>query len=321
MTKNIFQNRINYSGDLKILIKKICDFYNVGKLKSFSIIQTGFEDCNIILETEKGKFVAKIFAKYRKKEDIARYANIMQEVFEARINHPKLFKNIKNKIVSKIDKISLVLMEFCGKTFFELNRVPNESELDRIVKIASKINKTNYKPKYIYDSWAIPNIIKVYEKVKKYLSLEDSKMIEQVLEKYKKIPLNLLKKCFVHGDLTKANLLKDEKGKIYAIDFSVSNYYPRIQEIAIIVANLLHDEKNEASLSKRIDIVKKLYNKYNPLTKIEEENLYSYSLAGIAMELLGAYHERYIFKNDIEETDYWLKLGRDGLKKELNIKD
>jgi len=42
-----------------------------------------------------------------------------------------------------------------------------------------------------------------------------------------------------------------------------------------------------------------------------------YSLAGMTMELMGAYQEKYLNGNNSEETDFWLDLGREGLRREL----
>ena len=38
---------------------------------------------------------------------------------------------------------------------------------------------------------------------------------------------------------------------------------------------------------------------------------------GVAMEFMGSYQEKYINGNDTNETEYWLKLGREGLAREL----
>ncbi|QQS18302.1 hypothetical protein IPL68_06815 [Candidatus Saccharibacteria bacterium] len=57
------------------------------------------------------------------------------------------------------------------------------------------------------------------------------------------------------------------------------------------------------------------YSGFNPLTEQERKHLPVYALAGVAMEFMGAHQEKYINGNDTEETDYWLSLGRDGLRK------
>ena len=56
----------------------------------------------------------------------------------------------------------------------------------------------------------------------------------------------------------------------------------------------------------------------NPLTAGERRHLYTYALAGVVMEFMGSHQEKYINGNDTEETQYWLNLGRQGLRKELD---
>ncbi|PIZ97231.1 MAG: hypothetical protein COX79_03130, partial [Candidatus Levybacteria bacterium CG_4_10_14_0_2_um_filter_36_16] len=99
---------------------------------------------------------------------------------------------------------------------------------------------------------------------------------------------------------------------------SVANWYPRIQELAVIAANLMHDDQDTMSLKDKTELAAKEYSEFNPLTPEERMWLYDYALAGVAMEFMGAHQEKYINGNDTEETDYWLSLGREGLRTELN---
>src|SRR3990167_7063243 len=137
---------------------------------------------------------------------------------------------------------------------------------------------------------------------------------------YAEIPANDLPHCFVHGDFTKANVMKGRDGKIYVLDFSVANWYPRIQELAVIAANLMHEESDSQSLRERTARVIEIYDKLNPLTEDEKKHLYAYALAGVAMEFMGGHQEKFIKGNATEETEYWLNLGRSGLRRELSEK-
>ena len=118
---------------------------------------------------------------------------------------------------------------------------------------------------------------------------------------------------------TKDNVMKGNDGKIYILDFSVTNWYPRIQELAVIVANLLYDENSNLSLRDKTESVSEMYDKLNPLTLDEKQYLYAYALAGITMEFMGSLQEKFIKGNTTEETEYWLNLGQIGLRKELTI--
>lgn len=315
-------NRLNYFDNLSPVIDRLCYAYNIGKPITFSIIEVGYEDCNVIIETSAEKYVAKIFSKERDKETIDRYVTIMNKVIDAGVNHPPLIKTADGGAVyldNQANGISMVLMNFIdGKTFFELDCAPSKTELNLIIEQAAKVNMIDYHPSYLFDTWAIPNIKIVFDKVKEFIKSADSKLVEQVIEQYIKIPVNNLPHCLVHGDFTKANIIKSNDGKMYILDFSVSNWYPRIQELAVISANLLHSESASMSLREKTELVADEYSKFNPLTQEERKYLYTYSLASAAMEFLGACQEKFIKGNNSAENDYWLNLGRNGLRIELN---
>ena len=315
-------DRLSYSGDLQPVIERLSAGYGVGTLRDYSVIEVGYEDCNVIVETENGKFVAKIFQKDREPKDIARYIGVMQKVIEAGVNHPLLLRTQAGNIVyddNQEDGLSLILMKFIeGNTFFDLERAPTDEERHGAIEQAAVINQIDYHPLYIFDSWAVPNIKTMYNRVKQFAKPRDLKLVEQAMIQYAEIPLDDLPRCFVHGDLTNTNVVKGTDGKIYILDFSVANWYPRIQEIAVISVNLLHDEKNpDLSLRDRTEKVVAEYSSYIPLSPEEIQHLYAYSLAGFAMEFMGSLQEKYINNNVTKETEYWLRLGREGLRKAL----
>jgi Ser/Thr protein kinase RdoA (MazF antagonist) len=314
-------DRLNYSGNLEPVIKRLSMAYGIGAIQDYSVIGTGYEDCNVIVKTEKEKYVAKIFSKTRTPEDIIRYGTIMERVVKAGVHHPPLLQTRGGNTVhadTEANDLSLVLMRFIeGKTFFELNRAPNREELKMVIEQAAKVNCINYHPPYIFDSWAIPNIQVMYDKTKQFIKPEDLPLVDQVIDRYNAIPVDALPHCFVHGDFTKANVLKSENEGIYILDFSVANWYPRIQELAVIAANLMHGDKDTSSLRNKTELVAEEYGKFNKLTQEELQWFYDYALSGAAMEFMGAHQEKYINGNDNEETEYWMNLGREGLKKEL----
>ncbi len=311
-------DRLAYTGDLEPVIERITEAYGIGTVTGHNIVEVGYEDCNIVLETNQDKFLAKMFAKTRTLEDIARYTNTMQKVVEAGVHHPDLLTTGSGDVAYTDSGITLVLMRFVeGKTFFELDRAPDAQERKDVVEQAARVNDIDYHPSYLFDSWAIPNIRAMFDKVRQFVEPEDLMLVEQVMAQYEAIPVNNLPHSFVHGDFTKANVLKGNDGKVYILDFSVANWYPRIQELAVIAANLLHDNNDTSSLDEKCSQIADEYSHFKPLTPDERQYLPAYALAGVAMEFMGAHQEKHINGNDTQETDYWLKLGREGLRKTL----
>jgi Ser/Thr protein kinase RdoA (MazF antagonist) len=311
-------DRLNYTGELMPVIEGICDAYGVGKPISNSVIEVGYEDCNVIIETSQSRYLAKMFSKNRTPDEISRYTNMMQKVVEAGVHHPELLRTATGDVTYSNSGISLVLMQFIdGKTFYELNRAPTPIERKAVLEQAAKVNEIDYQPPYLFDSWAIPNIKTMFDRVKQYLQTDDLETVKRVMSGYEAIPVDNLPHSFVHGDFTKTNIMLDTNGQIHILDFSVANWYPRIQELAVIVANLLHDNSDTSSIQDKCKVVADEYGQYNALTDLERTHLPAYALAGMAMEFMGAHQEKYINGNDTDETAYWLTLGREGLRKAL----
>lgn len=309
-------DRIAFSGELTPFIAQASEAYAIGEPSSHTVIEVGYEDCNVIIETEQGKFLAKMFAKTRKPEEITRYVDIMERVVAAGVHHPELLITEQGETVFRSNDVSLVLMRFIeGQTFFELDRAPTPDERKKVLEQAAKVNTIDYEPPYLFDSWAIPNIRALFERVRQYVAPEDLVLIEQAMAAYDAIPVDELPHCFVHGDFTKTNVLKSND-EMYILDFSVANTYPRIQELAVIAANLLYADAAE-SLTARCQQVADEYSEFNELTEQERMHLPAYALAAVAMEFMGAHQEKFINGNDTNETEYWLRLGREGLRNGL----
>jgi len=307
-------DRLNYTGDLTPIINDICTTYHLGAVQEFSVIEVGYEDCNVIIETEADAFLAKMFAAFRTPDDVERYATTIKKVSEAGVYHPELIETPAGETTHKTHGITLALLKFvAGKTFYDLGRPPDDDERKAVIEQTAAVHRIDYKPAYLMDSWAIPNIRSMHDRVRQFLEPEDSALIEQVITQYEAVPIDELPHAFVHGDIIKTNVLKGDDGKVYILDFSVANWYPRVQELAVIASSLLYEE-NGPSLKERCQIVADEYDQFNKLTEVERKHLLTFGLAASAMELMGAHQEKYINGVDTEENDYWLQLGRKGLR-------
>ncbi len=308
-------DRLTYTGDLTPVVEDICAAYNLGMLQDFSVIEVGYEDCNVIVDTGSERFLAKMFAKFRTPDDIRRYVEIIEKATAAGVHHPALVKTAAGEAQYTTNGITLSLLKFVeGETFYGLGRVPDAAERQTVIEQAAKIHQIDYKPPYLLDSWAITNVRSMFERVRQFVDPEDLVLAERAVVQYEAVPTATLPYAFVHGDIIKTNTLKGSDGKIYLLDFSVANWYPRIQELAVIASSLLADE-HASSLEERCSLIADEYNQFNPLMETERQHLPAYALAAVAMEFMGAHQEKFINGVDTTENDYWLKLGREGLRR------
>lgn len=316
--EELFKRRINYKGDISDISLQICKNYNIGDFKSNNLILTGYEDFNYILETEDNKYFVKIFSNFRTLSDCKRYIDVMISMGDANISTPKLYESNNGYLdcvnIGK-NKLRLCLAEFVdGKTIYESSKDLDKKDIRCLSDQAALINSTKIKPKFIYDHWAIPNFPAEYKVKSKYLSDEDIKTIKPLVKKFKQLEIQKLPHCFVHGDMIATNVMRDNNGKLWIIDFSVSNYYPRIQEMAVLGCNLLFDENNRNKSEENLDIALKEYQKRVPLTERELHALSIYIEIAHAMHVLPATFQKVHENNQSAENEYWLRQGRAGLR-------
>lgn len=316
-TMDKFQKRIGFLGNLEPILEKTSTDYKLGRYVAHTVIPVGYEDYNLILRTNKRKYFVKIFAAYRSREDCKRYITIICKILKNGVRHPRLLKSSQGELFTTragSAHIRLCVMEYVdGKSLYASKANLTLREQKFVIKEAALINKIKIKPKFIYDSWAVSNILKEYKKKRRYLTSREKKIIDRLAKKFSAIPIKRLPHCLVHGDIIKTNVLRDAKGRLYIIDFSVANYYPRIQELAVLLCSVLFDERHPEAVKRQRQFALQEYRKYISLSNSEVLTFPLFCDVAHAMHVIQASYEEKAKGNESEENRYWLKLGRAGL--------
>ncbi len=310
-----FNKRIGLNTKLDNISTEICKRYEIGDFVSNELITIGYEDYNYYLTTSNGKYCVKIFSKERSKEDIDNYLERIRVVANSSVSSPKPLM-INNDITLSLDFESnhydICIFEYInGKNYFQLNQEPESDVIKELARQTAMINNIEINTNFIYDSWAIINFEEEYSKKREYLSDEYKVEFDKLLLELKTIDFNQLPKGFVHGDIISTNVMLDENKKIWIIDFAVSNYLPRIIDLAVIACNMCLVKTSREKTYEKISLLISEYNKINKLTE------YELKVFGILYRLANAMHilqPEYIIKTDGDslENQYWLNEGKIG---------
>lgn len=312
-----FYDRINLNTELSIISQIVCKEYELGEYVSETLITVGYEDFNYILESSKGKFCVKIFNKERTDEDCKNYVDRIELASTLDINTPKLYK-VNNKSECVIEwsnvKYRLCVFEYVeGQNFFDLGIIPSEDEIKEIMRQMSIIHKAELKSDFIYDKWAIINFEQEFKDKEQYLNETDRNKLKELLDKFLNIDMNRLPKAFVHGDIISTNVMKDINNKLWIIDFAVSNYLPRIIDIAVSACNLCLDVENKEKTIQKLKMIISEYQKYNKLTDYELEQIPLFFDVGNAMGILQISYLSSL--GEISEEDkFWYNVSEKGLE-------
>jgi hypothetical protein len=140
----------------------------------------------------------------------------------------------------------------------------------------------------------------------------DQALVFPLAAEFAALDISTLPHCFVHGDLITTNVLRDKAGGLWIVDFAVSNFYPRIQELAVLACNLCFDENDPVKSQGNLEILLKSYQEDVALKERELRGLPIYVRLAHAMHLLEANYEQAVRGNNTEENVYFLRQGRAG---------
>lgn len=314
------RKRINFQGEFDELLIDVCSEYSLGKFVGFEVIEMGYEDVNLKLTAGKGNYFVKIFAEKRDDSECLRLINVVKIALDNGVSHPQfLVKDTGYIFRGRYEdfNIRLAVFEFIdGKTFYELKKAPSKDELKEIIKMAASINSIDYKTADLYDSWALVNYAKELEKSRKYLAPKELKVLDSLLKEFEKVDIKSLPHSLVHGDLISPNIMK-AKDRIYFVDFSVANYYPRIVELAVLMSDVMFDPTGKNSIEKQFKNLVSEYSKYIELSAEELKILPLFIKLAHAMHLVRATREK-AKGNKSAENEHWLTLGKKGLEQSIS---
>lgn len=307
-----FFERIDVNASLSEIARAICSKCNIDDYVSSQIVEVGYEDFNFIIETKNQKYFVKIFHKGRTSQDCSNYMDRINLSNGIDINTPKTicFDSIK---VDEKDLIFVVFEFINGKSFLDLEQMPNETEIKEIIRQMATIHRAELKSNLIYDTWTITNFTNEFNNKGKCLNEQYYNRFKELSDKLQNIDLSKLPHSFVHGDIISSNVIKDEDNKLWIIDFAVSNYLPRIIDLVVTGDNLCLDPNSRENTIKNFKLIISEYEKYNKLTDYEKETIPLFYDIGNAMGIL----QINALKQDgehSEEDEYWLKVSKQGLK-------
>ena len=315
------RERINFQGEFEELFSDVVAVYELGDFVSFAPIEVGYEDFNVKLTTSKGDFFVKIFAESRDNAECLRLINIVKSAIDRGVTHPRIIKHKEGYIFRgqyEQFNIRLAVFEWIeGKSFYELKRNPTTLELKEIIRIAAISNQIEYTPAPLYDSWALVNFKAELEKARKFLPNELLKTLDVLDNEFEKVDLKELPHSLVHGDLISTNVMKSG-GKIYFVDFSVANYYPRIVELAVLMCDVMFDPTGKITVEEYYKLLVSEYGKHAKLTPGELEALPLFIKLAHAMHMVRATREEAEGRGS-SENSHWLKLGKKGLSQCLKL--
>lgn len=296
------------------LVAHVAGEYGLGTLRHWSVLATGYEDCNIAMRLDPFRVVVKVFTAGRPPWVACRTADLITRARAVGVRHPRLHPDAAGRLVHEYDGHLMIVMDFVpGRTFYDLGRPPSGPELTAVVEQAVRIHSIDAHPEPVFDPWAIENLVPLAGQVRGLLDDEQRPLVDAAIHGITSLDWPALPQALIHADLTAGNVVLGDDGSVSVLDFALANRWPRLQEIAVIAASLLHGSPEP--IASRMTEVASLYSGMapSPLTDLEWEALPVFGRAAAAMELLGGLAQ-WQQGNRGAETDSLIEIGTTGLR-------
>src|SRR5215469_16677733 len=168
--------RVNAS--LPELVNRVASEYQLGSVGGWSVLDTGYEDCNVDVRARRARVVVKVFAAGRPASVPARTADLILRARAAGVRHPRLYPDASGGYVHEYDGHYLLVMDYApGQTFYEMGRPPASSELARVIEQAARIHSVDAHPEPVFDEWAPANLVPLAEQVGELLDGERRRLV------------------------------------------------------------------------------------------------------------------------------------------------
>lgn len=262
-------------------------FLSIGKIESYSPINEGYEDANIILNTLTGKYVLKIFLAERELGNINSYVKILTECKKVGVPTTEILLDFNNGLgiyeYKNVKTYYIITKFFEGNNF--QNITPAIEDIRKVAEYLAKLNTLNFEVGEGYDSWGIKAFPKEYKKKKEKLTLEQDLLVKDIYEEYSKLDMSSFSKSVIHGDMQRKHVIKNGDNEYCILDFGCMTYDYKVIELATYLAWFCLQEDTW----KDKDIIyKEVLDIYNSVHHLSEEEISALPL--LIMSSYSAYY-------------------------------
>ena len=305
MAKNEYD--VKLSLDLEKLSKFICKQYKLRNYQNTEMIYEDYDNCTFIISCKSKKYFVRVFNSCKGEKEIQSFVEKYRVIQKEFKQAPKMLKQQDKEILKVVldngEKVFVMVMDYVTGSSLMQDKVEiNKKDIDQIVKFMNDFKKVDYKEE-IKDI-SFPNLKNNLKKYNEVIPNKWNNDISMCLDAIKKLNNKEMKKQLVHGDLHLGNIISND-GKITVVDFEKSGINYRLIDVVKVINNVIFAIKDKKKANELYEYFLETYQKENPLTKTEKENLNVLVIADCYNNLC---LNKYLLKaNKNKLIKYWYK--------------
>jgi Ser/Thr protein kinase RdoA (MazF antagonist) len=261
------------SSTIDSFIETIFQVYPIlGKLTSYSPIPIGFEDANLILDTNSGRYVLKIFANDLTLNNIRGHVQVLKEATKLHIPVPQFVLNNQHQPLTHIDTTDCFITRFFGGLKMS-ESTPDLMDIQNISRYIAHLNTLSFPLFVSNDSWGNNNVMVEFKRDRNKVDSSVITTLRPFIQEYRHFYLKQAHYGVIHADIQRKHIIKNTAGEYCLIDFGCARYDALVYELSTFLAWFCLDEISWPKHQQILELVLGIYQEIHHLNQFELDSL------------------------------------------------
>ena len=260
-------NRVDIAQPLGHVLHDVAQHYELGRIVEYQIITQGYDDLNVLLVCERGRYVAKIFNKIKGIPTVEDHVRVQIALLRRHFAVPQI-RTINGSGVLRVtgqfgETFVCVSEFFAGKDF--VARPPQRDDMLAITGFLAALHRLPFAITPTYDTWGTLNLPGEFARKQALVSEETRRLVAPLADAIAGMKFGRSRRRIIHGDLQRKHVLKDGNGRYCILDFGCMDYTYPIVDLGIFLALFCLEGSSPSSAQDIIADVLEAYMSCAPL--------------------------------------------------------
>lgn len=237
-TRNELLSRVDIAQPLGVVLQEIARQYELGRVGHARLITQGYDDLNVLLDCERGRYVAKFFNQTKSIAMIEDHVRVQLALTRRRAPVPRILT--KNGVgLYRVegrshDTFVCVSTFFAGKNLIQ--QPPQREDMLNITNFLATLHRLPLQITANYDSWGTLNLPGEFARKRTVVSDETIRLVAPLADAIAAMNFGRARRRVIHGDLQRKHVLKDDVGRYCILDFGCIGLSYPIVDLGIFLA-------------------------------------------------------------------------------------
>lgn len=260
-------SRVDLARPLNEALRDIARHYALGRIKRSHLIREGYDDLNVLLECERGRYVVKFFNKSKGPAIVEDYVRVQMALARHRLPVPHI-QTVNGVGLFRAagrhqDTLVCVSEYFTGENF--VAAPPQRDDILAVTRFLGALHQLSLDITPSYDSWGTLHLPGEYTRKQALVSEETRRLVAPLADAIAGMKFGHARKRIIHGDVQRKHVLKDGTGRLCILDFGCMDYSYPIVDLGIFLALFCLEGSTPSQAQQLVADVLNVYEGYSPL--------------------------------------------------------